>query len=125
MTKVPDFTATEVWIIQSTVNERYGTEIELQLADSEFQIDPEKPEKSLCPVVFWHERGANFVIIRAGENRFRCQFFYTPSEQLGTGVEEYTDIAECTVALLQIQTDNEREPGGLFTGKKEPRRWQD
>jgi len=105
--------------VQTAVNGRYGKETELHQGDGEVQLGAGNPGHAECPVLFWRERDANFVIIKAGEGRYRCQFFYTPSEQLSTGVEEFTDIAECVVTLLQVQADNERTPGGMFTGKLE------
>jgi len=57
-------------------------------------------------VVVWQaDGGCHFVIFKTGERAYRCQFFYKPDKQMGTGVSEYDDLAECAVALLQAQAD--------------------
>jgi hypothetical protein len=109
MDTVPDFTETELWTVRTTVDQRYGKNVELQLADAELRLDPGAPVLTTCPTIFWAERGANFVIFKVGESRYRCQFFYSGREQYGTGRETYDDLAECTTVLLQVQADHERD----------------
>lgn len=110
MDSIPDFTETELWA-GTTVNQRYGKEVELQLADSELRLDPGLPILTSCPTVFWSERGANFVIFKVGDSHYRCQFFYRGREQLGAGREIYDNISECATVLLQVQADHERDRG--------------
>jgi hypothetical protein len=109
MASIPDFTDTELWSLRAVVNERYGKETELQLADADLRLDPDSTALTPCPTVFWSERGANFVIFKVGENRYRCQFFYSRREQFGTGHEIYDGLAECATTLLQVQADHERD----------------
>lgn len=111
MTPIPDFTETELWTVRVAVTERYGKNIELQLADSELRLDPGLTELTVCPTIFWTERGANFVICKLPSNKYRNQFFYSIKEQYGTGRETYDDLAECVTALLQVQADHERDKG--------------
>ena len=85
MASIPDFTDTETWSLRTVVKERYGKDVELQLADAELRLDPDSTTLTPCPAVFWSECGANFVIFKVGENRYRCQFFYGRREQFGTG----------------------------------------
>jgi len=105
---IPDFTDTELWVIRNTVNERYHNEIGLELADTEVRLDPEAPDLTSCPAVFWSERGANFVVFKQGEKAYRCLFYYRGYEQYGTGRDVYDDLGECVVTLLQVQADHER-----------------
>jgi len=106
MSNAPDITDSELWVVKATLNERYGKPVEVQLADVELRLDPAVPELTLCPAMVWKEQGAGFVISKVGDNRFRCQFFYSVREQYGTGKAEYDDLLECVVALLKLQADH-------------------
>jgi hypothetical protein len=66
-------------------------------------------ELSLCPTLYWAERGAQFVVCKVAAERFRCQFFYSETEQYGTGHDEYDSLGDCVVTLLQVQSDHERQ----------------
>lgn len=119
LTTIPDITDTELWILHTTLRERYGRDSELQLADAEIRLHASDRELTLCPVVVWQaEDGCNFVIFKSGERRYRCQFFYKPYKQMGTGVDEYDDLAECAVALLQAQADYVAEQRGDLPARK-------
>jgi len=48
-------------------------------------------------------------VVKTGATGFRTQFFYTPHEQFGTGIDEYRSLDECVAAALQTQSDHERE----------------
>lgn len=113
---IHDFTSNEQHIVSQALLERYGKVVLLQLADSELQLEPEPAPPSVCPTLFWSERGADFVICKVGENRYRCQFFYSPIEQFGTGREIYDDLAECVTTLLQVQADHEKTRQGVPSG---------
>ncbi|MBK1716508.1 hypothetical protein [Thiocystis violacea] len=113
MATIPDITETEQWIMRTTLRERYGRDLEIQLADAEIRLHPSERELTSCPVIFWQsEDGCHFIIFKAGERAYRCQFFYKPYKQMGTGVEQYDDLAECAVALLQAQADFVAEERG-------------
>jgi len=109
MSKIPDFNETEIWTVRVAVNERYGKRVDLELADADLRLDPDSPILTSCPTLFWTERDASFVINKVGEGRYRCQFFYSIREQYGTGRDVYDDLAECVTALLQVQSDHERD----------------
>jgi len=109
MNAIPDFTETEMWTIRTTVNERYGKDVDLQLAEAELRLDLDSTTLTACPTVFWSERGASFVICKIGESKYRSQFFYRIREQYSTGRDFYTDLAECVTTLLQVQADHERD----------------
>ena len=113
MSQIPEFTDTEMWILRSALKERYGREPELQFADAELRLDPIRPVLTSCPTVVWQGHGATFAISKAGEGRYRAQFFYSVREQYGTGITEFADIAECITTLLQTHADHhsKREAG--------------
>jgi hypothetical protein len=119
---IPDITDTERWIIETTLKERYGRPVDYQLADAEVRVNPADRELTNCPVIFWQaDDGCNFVIFKTGERNYRCQFFYKPYKQIGTGVYEYDDLTECAVSLLQVQADHAaQERGDLPQPKPRP-----
>jgi len=76
MSEIPDITQSEDWIIDTTLKERYGREVERQYGDAEIRLSPADKELSSCPMVYWQADGCNFIIFKTGERRYRCQFFY-------------------------------------------------
>jgi len=104
-----DFTEAQHEYVAKLLAQRYGKQVDLQLADSELQLDLLLDELTVCPTLYWSERGAQFVVYKIGEDRYRCQFFYSATEQFGTGHDEYDDIEKCVVTLLQVQSDHERQ----------------
>jgi hypothetical protein len=108
-TTIPDFTDAEQKLVSASLFERYGKLVPLQMADSELQLDALSDELSLCPTLYWAERGAQFVVCKVAADRFRCQFFYSETEQYGTGHDEYDSLGDCVVTLLQVQSDHERQ----------------
>ena len=68
--KIPDFTETELWAVRSTLKERYGKEVEPQLADTEVMLGG-ADGMAWCPTLFWSAKGANFAIVKLGAKRFR------------------------------------------------------
>lgn len=108
MDQIPDFTDTELWAVRTSLKERYGTEVEIQLADAEIRMDPSSRTLTTCPAIFWSERNANFVVFKIGDSHYRCQFFYRGFQQYGTGNELFDNISQCVTVLLQVQADHER-----------------
>ncbi len=119
---IPDFNKNELWIINDTLKQRYGKVMEIQEAESELRLDPHSTQLTDCPTLFWQDdHGANFVLVKSGEGRYRCQFFYRVHQQYGTGIHEYTDLTECVVSLLQVQADyvaSEREQAEKAAAKQ-------
>lgn len=105
---VPDFTEAEQALVSSLLSRRYSKTVPVQLADSELQLDAASKELTLCPTLYWSERETQFVVFKVAADRFRCQFFYSASEQFGTGRAEYDDLENCVTTLLQVQSDHER-----------------
>ena len=113
---IPDITDNEQHIVSEALLQRYGKLVPLQIADSELQLDPLSTQLTDCPTLFWSERGADFVICKVGESRYRCQFFYSDAEQFGTGRDVYDNLAECVTTLLQVQADHEQTRQGVPSG---------
>ena len=113
---ISDFSDEQLNAVQSLINKRYDEEIELHLGDSEIQIDPEKKETTVCPIIFWTGRECNFVIMRTGADQYRAQYFYTPHEQVSTQQVFFTVIEDCVAAVLREQSDYERESKGAVHG---------
>jgi len=112
MHEVPDISDSETWVVRTTLQERYREPVELQIADAEIRLHPSDRHVTSCPVLYWQAADCHFVVFKTGTRKYRCQFFYRPYQQYGTGVHEYTDIAECVVSLLQAQADHEAKERG-------------
>ena len=105
MSAIEDYTDSELWLIKSTLKERYGKDVDIQLADIELRLNPYATELTPCPAAYWEDEGCHFIVCKSGDSRYRCQFYYCVHQMYGTGVEEYDDLSECTVSLLQVQAD--------------------
>ena len=105
MSAIKDFSESELWIIHTTLRERYGAPVEPLLADTELRLNPYSTELVSCPAAYWERDGCHFIVTRTGDSRYRCQFYYRVHEMYSTGVEEYDDLSECVVSLLQVQAD--------------------
>ncbi len=116
MSAIADFTESEQQLASNLLRKRYGKPVALQLADSELQLGADPAELTSCPTFYWSERGANFIVCKVGTDRYRCEFFYSETEQYGTGRDEYDDLENCIVTLLQVQSDHERQLADLSSG---------
>lgn len=105
---IPDFTDSELWVVRSTLKERYGKEIEPQLADTEV-VTGNEGGMAWCPTLFWSAKGANFTIVKVGPKRYRAYFYYHPEHQLGTGIDSYDEIGDCVIGVLQVEADHIRK----------------
>ena len=118
MTEIADIKDSEMWIIKTTLKERYGEDLELQLADGEIRLSPSDRELTSCPMVIWEADDCHFVIMKTGDRKYRSQFFYRGYQQYGTGIHEYDDLTECTVGLLQAQADHVAQERGDIETKR-------
>ena len=116
MTPIPDFTEAEQKRVAALLFERYGKLVLTQLADSELQLGADPAQLTLCPTLYWNERGAHFIVCKVAAERYRCQFFYSDADQYGTGRDEYTDLDNCILTLLQVQSDHERQLSNISSG---------
>ncbi len=110
-TPIQDFSKETLEHVATLLEKRYGKQVDLQLADSELQFhhENEAEELTVCPTLYWSERGAQFVVMKVADERYRCQFFYSATEQFGTGHDDYDDIEKCVMTLLQVQADHARQ----------------
>lgn len=115
-TQIPDFSETEHKLVSELLQERYGQPVSPESADSELRLNPASEELTLCPTLYWHQRGAQFVVCKVPDGLYRCQFFYTDADHYGTGRENYDDLRECALALLRVQADHERQSAGISSG---------
>lgn len=114
--RIPPFSDRERNLVGQTLRERFGKTIPVQTSEAEIQLDLLKDELTRCPALTWQEGICNFVIFKAGDSRFRCQFYYTDAEQFGTGQLEYDNLGDCAVELLQIQAKHEAERVRMLRG---------
>jgi hypothetical protein len=103
---IPDFTTSEQQLVNQILLERYSRIVPLQSADVELQLDTTSAELSLCPALYWSALGCEFIISKVGNERFRCQFFYSANEQFGTGRDVYDNLGDCVTTLLRLQADH-------------------
>ncbi len=116
MANIPDFDDTETGTIRKRVDERFGEgRVELQNVDVELRLDPNSSDLTQCPAVYWESGDCHFVIAKTGR-AYRGQFFYSPREQYGTGIEEFSDLDDCVATLLRIQADHESIRQGSYPG---------
>ena len=107
MDEIPDISNTEMWILETTLQERYGKKVTAELAETEIRLYPADRELTICPTLYWEHDNCHFVIFKTGENRYRSQFFYRIHQQFGTDIKDYEDLTECAVTLLQAQADHD------------------
>lgn len=113
---IPKFSDRERQLVSQSIYERYGYTVPLVSAEAELQLNLLEDHLTTCPTLTWDERTAHLVIFKTGDSRFRCQFYYTDVEQFGTGKDEYDNLGDCVITLLQVQSDHEREKQGMRSG---------
>ena len=121
MPRIPDISETELWIVNTTLKERYDEPhepIEPQIADSEIRLRPSDREVTEVPAIFWQADDCNFIIFKIGRRSYRGVFYYRLYQQYGTGVPMYDDLTECIVSLLQAQADHAAEERGDIPAKR-------
>lgn len=106
---IKPFSARERSLISQTLLERFGHAVPLHPVDAELQLNLLKEEFALCPSITWSEQGAHFIIFKTGDERFRALFYYNEALLFGTGKDEYDNLGDCVVTLLQVHADREEE----------------
>lgn len=107
MPDIEDFSEQDLDITRQTLKERYGQDVDIQLADVELRLDPAEKELVSCPALYWEMGECHFVVAKLGKMKFYTQFYYKGSEQFGTGIREFDDLFECVTTLLRVQADHE------------------
>ena len=113
-TTIPDFTDADQKLVSASLFERYGKLVPLQLADSELRLDGLSEELTLCPTIYWAERGAQFVVCKVAPDRYRCQFFYSETEHYGIGHDEYNSLGGLCIDLAASPIRSRTATGGYF-----------
>lgn len=119
MSGIPHITFSEEWVAKTSSKERFRRGIEPQHAVAGGRSSASDREPTAWPVIFRQAVDGNLVVFKTGDRKYRRQFFYKPYPQFGTGVREYDDLTERTVALRQAQADQTAEErGGLRTQRR-------
>lgn len=115
METIPDFTSHENWLIQTTLDERYGKGIVIaEQVEVELRLSPSDRELTLCPAMYWEEGKSRFILAKIDENKrtgdrlYRSQFFYSIRHHYGEEDNQYKDLGDCVVNLLKLQEKYEK-----------------
>jgi hypothetical protein len=103
---IPEFTDTESHLVSQILFERYGRLVPFQAVEVDMLLDVASTEPTPCPALYWNQLGAEFIVAKVGDQRFRCQFFYSESEVFGTGRDTYDNLGDCVTNMLQLQADH-------------------
>jgi hypothetical protein len=114
--QIYDYSETDLQLVAALLQERYGKPLSPEVADSELRLDPASDELTLCPTLYWNERGAHFVVFKLPLEQYRCQFFYTDADHYGTGRDSYADLRDCVLTVLRVQADHERQSAEVSSG---------
>jgi len=113
MANVPDFSEAELKLADQTLRERYTRTVPIEVADAEIGLGA---DLTTCPVLYWEERGAHFVVFKIADSRYRAQFYYSEAQQYGTGKDSFDNLGDCMITVLQVQSDHERQMQGIRSG---------
>jgi hypothetical protein len=102
----PDFTDSEFQLVNQILLERYGRLVPLQAVEVELLLKPGDTEPTPCPALYWSELGAEFIVAKVGDQRFRCQFFYSETKSSAPAATFYDNLGDCVTNLLQLQADH-------------------
>lgn len=111
-----DFAPADLALAEQTLFERYGERVAVEPVEVELKLDPEHSTLTAVPALYWSARDAEFVVCRLPSGGYRAQFFYSPTEQYGTGRDHYDSLGDCLVAVLQVQADEETSRQGVKSG---------
>jgi len=101
------FTDPEQITFRTTLAKRWNKgEVDIQLVDVEVRIADSNNDSINCPAFYWEYDEYYFLLMKTAENKFRPQFFYQNSEEIGVETLEFDDIAECAMALLKLQVNH-------------------
>ncbi|OHC69045.1 MAG: hypothetical protein A3H93_09720 [Rhodocyclales bacterium RIFCSPLOWO2_02_FULL_63_24] len=112
---IPDFTDTEWQLVNQILFERYSRLVPLQAVDVDLQLDPASQALTTCPALYWEALGAEFIVAKVADQRYRCQFFYSAQEQFGTGRDVYDNLGDCVTTLLRLQADHQSTRSSALT----------
>jgi len=77
MSDLPDFTDSEQWTIESSLDELWGKDVvKPEMVNVEARLDSSDRELTDCPAVYRQQGDCHFVIMKTGESSYRTQFYY-------------------------------------------------
>ena len=112
MSGIPDFSSSDLHLVQATIKERFGREAEIKQAETEVRISPADRELTVCPALFWIVDDCAFVISCTGPAAYRAMFYYSVKDRFSTAKEEYDNLGDCVISLLKVQEEEEAKRRG-------------
>ena len=92
---------------RSTLDKRWPKgEVDVQLVDVDVTLSDTTKGNIECPAYYWEYAEYHFLLMKTGKNKFRPQFFFQDTEEVEAETLEFDDVAECTMALLQLQANH-------------------
>ena len=114
-----EFSRNDLALVATTLHERYGHEVAIEAVEVELAPEPDARTATPWPALYWQQRGAEFVVVKLGPDCFRPRFFYANGEQFGTGRDDYANLGDCLISVLQVQADDERRRAAAGSGSRE------
>lgn len=99
-------------MIRATLQERFGREVTLQLAETELRLNPALTEITPCPTVYWEVDNCHYLISKVDKAHYHATFFYRLYQQYGTQKKRYDDLFDCIVSLLKAQEQHQQQEQG-------------
>jgi len=112
MSDIPDFSPSDLKLVQATIKERFGQEAEIKEAETEIRLSPGDRELTVCPALFWIVGDCAFVLSRTGPAEYRAMFYYSVKDRFGTGKETYDNLGDCVISLLKVQEEEDAKRRG-------------
>lgn len=106
---IPGFTSSDLALVQATLKERFGYDVEVQEVETEVRLTPADRELTVCPALFWKAEDCGFVVAKTGPAGYRAMFYYSVKDRYGTGREEYDNLVDCVITLLKVQEEVGRQ----------------
>jgi hypothetical protein len=107
MSDVADFTNSEQKAVVATLEKRWKNgEVAIQMVDVDVSSADSLLGNLECPAFYWEFGDYHFLLMKTDVNEYRPQFFYQDTEEVGVETLEFDDIAECAMALLQLQANH-------------------
>jgi hypothetical protein len=107
LSDIPEFSASDIQLVQATIKERFGHEAEIKEVETEIRLTPGDRELTVCPALFWIVGDCAFVISRTSPAAYRAMFYYSVKDRFGTGQEEYDNLGDCVITLLKVQEEED------------------
>ena len=105
MSEILELSNAEKWVVANTLKERYGEDVSYEEVETEVRLYPGDRELTLCHGLYWEKDKCHFIVLKTGVGNYRSQFFYRIHQQFNTGIDDFTDMGECVITLLQMQAD--------------------